>query len=80
VKEALNLQTKITDKVSQKIKKDVVRECTKIKERLNRASRIEERFLDNNEAWLDESVSFALAEEDTSEDEPMKSESGKPNF
>jgi len=59
VQNALDLEGRSIG-VRQNVRKDVVRECSKLKERCKAANRKEKRFLSKNDQWLSEKVTFTV--------------------
>jgi len=59
----------------QDVRKSVIRECSKIKEKWSAAGRKEDRFLADNSTWLDASITFAVGEEALSDSEAGKFQS-----
>jgi len=82
VEDALQLDCK-PEKLRQQVRKDVVRECSRIIEKWRSAGRSESWFLSKSEVWLDKIVTFSCteAEKNEEEEEEQRNESGnKKNY
>jgi len=57
VQRAFNLEGQ-GEKVLQTVKKQVIRECSRIREKWDSSNRTEQGFLAKNEEWLNKEISF----------------------